>query len=545
MNFSQCPKKGAVGAGGQNISFATSTDMIHWTWLEHDWFGIDTEHYNFPGRWDCIATLPVPGAPQPGPVYGFWTGSPKGPAAPWGFGRSEDGLNWKALPPPQLEPPIGGEIGGVEAVSFGSPAQTKYYAMVGHGAMVVYSASEVAGPYKAQVKNYNLLSGTCYFSRFVRGPGGVLLVSHQHETRRGVQARPASRRTPGYGAGRSVNYVGTYKEAVVDDEGTLRLRWWAQNEGLKGDVLPASRGPDGQVSFSKIPDLTRGVIIEGSLDFPSSQAAGGPDAGAGITIGLVEGNISVLVDSQAVSYLVGNTGSSQLKVLDTQNRSLPVQQRTFRILIRENLIETYIGDFLAHVWALGGAASSWPTGQFSVAPTNPKYVGAVQVWQMNLVGSGVGLRAKAGSSSQLPGSFGPELAVDDNPLTRWSSKVPSGNQTEWLSVDLGTITEVAWFRVEWELTFATAYDLEVSDTGADWQRAFRTSEGEGGLEVHRFQVPARGRFFRLVFHERSLPSAGYSVWDWQLHTTADTPGCGYWEVCDDAPVKSEGANLYI
>ena len=33
------------------------------------------------------AALPVPGAPQPGPVYGFWTGSPQGAAGPWGGGQ--------------------------------------------------------------------------------------------------------------------------------------------------------------------------------------------------------------------------------------------------------------------------------------------------------------------------------------------------------------------------------------------------------------------------------------------------------------------------
>ena len=160
---SQCPNKGKPGAGGQNISFATSTDMIHWTWLQDDWFSIDTTHYRDPGRWDCIAALPVPGAPQPGPVYGFWTGSPQGAAGPWGFGRSEDGIKWSALPPPQLQPPTGGEIGGVQAMTFGSPAQTRFFAMIGHGPMIVYSAEKVEGPY---VSCHNIAAlWVAFFSR--------------------------------------------------------------------------------------------------------------------------------------------------------------------------------------------------------------------------------------------------------------------------------------------------------------------------------------------------------------------------------------------
>jgi hypothetical protein len=166
VNFSQKPNAVEPGSGGQNISFATSIDMINWEWQKDNWFEIDTVNYHYPGRWDCIAALPVLGTPQPGPLYGFWTGSPKGAAAPWGFGRTDDGLHWEALPAPQLQPPLGGEIGGVESVTFGG--STRYYAMVGNDrVMYVYSAANITGPYIAQTVNHNLLSGHCYFARSV------------------------------------------------------------------------------------------------------------------------------------------------------------------------------------------------------------------------------------------------------------------------------------------------------------------------------------------------------------------------------------------
>ena len=125
VNYSQCPDPGAVGHGGQNISFAVSTDLLHWDWLKDDWFSIDPEFYSFPGRWDCIAVVPdmagsstrahtdfdsnmgtlkVPNtftSPEP-PYYGFWTGSPSGEVAPWGFGHTDDGVTWAALKPPQV-----------------------------------------------------------------------------------------------------------------------------------------------------------------------------------------------------------------------------------------------------------------------------------------------------------------------------------------------------------------------------------------------------------------------------------------------------------
>ena len=47
VNFSQCPRNGL-----QNISFAESTDLIHWTGIEGDvgWFDIDERYYKYPGR---------------------------------------------------------------------------------------------------------------------------------------------------------------------------------------------------------------------------------------------------------------------------------------------------------------------------------------------------------------------------------------------------------------------------------------------------------------------------------------------------------------
>ena len=77
-----------------------------------------------------------------------------------------------------------------------------------------------------------------------------------------MQPRPPSARTPGYAAGRSVNYIGTYKRAGVDAEGTLRLFWWANNDGLKGEPISGSGDRDMQA----------GMWLERDLTFTSSAA---------------------------------------------------------------------------------------------------------------------------------------------------------------------------------------------------------------------------------------------------------------------------------
>merc|ERR1712066_902583 len=92
---------------------------------------------------------------------------------------------------------------------------------------------------------------------------------------------------------------------------------------------------------------------------------------------------------------------------------------------------------------------SWPTGGFSVAMQNPQGIGVVNVWEMSLTGSGLALNAAANASSQHSFSYVAAFAVDSNPLTRWLSRSPSGNRSEYLEVDLLGAHTVSWFRIEW------------------------------------------------------------------------------------------------
>jgi len=51
--------------------------------------------------------------------------------------------------------------------------------------MVAYSAASPKGPFNAATKNYVVLSGSCYFARFFRGPSMELLTTHQSYSRVG------------------------------------------------------------------------------------------------------------------------------------------------------------------------------------------------------------------------------------------------------------------------------------------------------------------------------------------------------------------------
>ena len=249
--WSEAPGKGGAAnngsdpwktAGYQNISFAESYDLINWRRpapLDTTYFSSDTRYYHdyLPcgSRWDCIYTIPVPqagrnlSARDGYPRYGYWTASPVGCGCSgfckqsMGFGITEDGWDWKALPSPQMVPPTvhWSEVGAVEYIPFTGKAGGAYYAMLGgnhneKADMITYQAASPTGPFEAATKNYVLLPqvGSCYFSRFFRNEGFELLVTHQsfsHERRTFVALQGGGGRRGGHVA---AQVVGTKRRAA-------------------------------------------------------------------------------------------------------------------------------------------------------------------------------------------------------------------------------------------------------------------------------------------------------------------------------------------
>ena len=179
-------------SGLQNITFALSTDLIHWHDAEgqYGWFDIDETHYQRPGRWDCIDSFPLPNQlpnstdPAAGPRFGAWTATPRHPDPTtggnglWGFGVSHDGVHWRALPSPPIDwsealpgqrMNADGELGGIRRFA----RDGLYYAMVGyHMRMVHFCATSPLGPWRPARHNWNLLEADGYFTRFFEVPSG-------------------------------------------------------------------------------------------------------------------------------------------------------------------------------------------------------------------------------------------------------------------------------------------------------------------------------------------------------------------------------------
>lgn len=103
-------------------------------------------------------------------------------------------------------------------------------------------------------------------------------------------------------------------------------------------------------------------------------------------------------------------------------------------------------------------------------------------------------------------SFAPGQAVDGDEGTRWASE---WTDDQWLQIDLGSAKPVERVTLDWEAAYAKSYRVELSQDGRNWQTAWSTATGDGGLDTARF-TPAPARYVRVHGLERGT-KWGYSL----------------------------------
>lgn len=366
MNFSQeydCESGDADGC--QSIFFATSKDLLKWTPVAPDAqkngglvFKYNASEYALGGRWDCIAVLPRP----QGGYYGYWTATPTvtTPGAPGycggaskhcgaGFGESQDGLHWTALPTPG--PEIGAEVGGLCQLS----GRTFMTFDAGH----LFEAPAATGPFKPSAKNFNFLTeeGHSAFARLwgelYTQESGLALVTHQQL------------------AGGAI-YAGLVKRAVVGSDGVLRAHWWGANDALKGDALAIAPSPSPGYQITACNGtqcLSSGLWLEGSL------SAGADGVGSGLWLQTNGGGFATTVtcSSTACTFVMGEKKSPSAnwtsRPVSVDRGIAPTKSGAslWRAVVRnawsgQGMTEFYVDDVLALPFTVSGAL----TGSFAI-----------------------------------------------------------------------------------------------------------------------------------------------------------------------------------
>jgi beta-glucosidase len=123
----------------------------------------------------------------------------------------------------------------------------------------------------------------------------------------------------------------------------------------------------------------------------------------------------------------------------------------------------------------------------------------------------VALNRPATSSSIQSTSYLTNYAFDGNPRTRWSSLF---SDPQWISVDLGTTTQISRVRLDWENAYAKSYRIQLSNDGNTWSDAYTTTNGTGS--INDLAVSGSGRFVRMYGTQRGTQS-GYSLWGFEVY----------------------------
>ena len=406
-------------SGGQHIRFQTSRNSS----LRGPWtprrdvppFAPSVPlGYRNPGRWDTINPY---FDTESKTLYGWWTASlpTDGPGGPgkagksaMGFGKSEDGVHWQALPPALLTWPsttsvtaAGFEIGGVAPITSGG--RRRWYASVcmshqelpaaidGKVGCFTFVAEQPGGPYTIAAKNAAILGygqrghnpEYSYYHRFFHAPCGVLLTHYQ------VYDKAHWKQEPDVTV-----YLSVLKRLAVNPaDGALRMMWWEANEALKMNKS-STFGP---IAGSTVTlDVRSGSIVEGSIAWGADGGlcfpyASGTRPGTDFVAGLIGVNRTHVLTAESTSATCASmTINDTLGVTDRApepSRGLRLRDGAavaFRLMFRRGMFDLYLQDALILSYALAAGGKPYAKMQEARLVGNWEGAAGVTSWRMNL-----------------------------------------------------------------------------------------------------------------------------------------------------------------
>lgn len=244
---------GRPGCWNDTLRFWESRDLLHWTYTgEARDLHPDPRWYRPEGRCDHMYIVrKIEGRPGAG-FWGYCVASTNDaqPCKALGMLESDDGLDWRWLPPPAFDwgsaPEQLMEVGGCERIG------GRYYMIqgarfdyLGHFGYSVFTfvADDPKGPFRPDPEAYRLCGtshdlrqlgyggkigeiGVNCLASFARGDGELLLTNAI---------------VSGWGGSEAV-WFAPVRKAVVDARGHLRMGYWPGNEALKGAPIPLDLG---------------------------------------------------------------------------------------------------------------------------------------------------------------------------------------------------------------------------------------------------------------------------------------------------------------
>jgi len=152
------------------------------------------------------------------------------------------------------------------------------------------------------------------------------------------------------------------------------------------------------------------------------------------------------------------------------------------------------------------------------------------LWEFQVYGTfasstNLALGRPATSSSNEAAGTTPNLAVDGNLTSRWSSGF---SDPQWIQIDLGSTQTIGRVVLRWEAAYGRSYQIQTSGNGTSWTTVYSTTTGDGGSDD--LTVSGSGRYIRMYGTARATPY-GYSLFEFEVYggsggPTATTPPPG-------------------
>ncbi len=130
----------------------------------------------------------------------------------------------------------------------------------------------------------------------------------------------------------------------------------------------------------------------------------------------------------------------------------------------------------------------------------------------------VALNKNATASSNEAVGTPPNLAVDGNVATRWSSAF---SDPQWIQIDLASTYSVCRVILRWEAAYGKNYQIQVSSDAANWTSIYSTTTGDGGVDDLTGLV-GNGRYIRMYGTARGT-GWGYSLWEFEVYSSTAVP----------------------
>ncbi|MFA5149088.1 MAG: discoidin domain-containing protein, partial [Candidatus Omnitrophota bacterium] len=102
---------------------------------------------------------------------------------------------------------------------------------------------------------------------------------------------------------------------------------------------------------------------------------------------------------------------------------------------------------------------------------------AVLSLNMSTLSADEGWKATASSVEE---NFTPQLAIDGDVSTRWSSQF---EDNQWWAVDFGRPEDIKKITIIWEDAYPKEYRVMVSSDNSAWHKVFENKQGKGGSDI--------------------------------------------------------------